>query len=36
MASLVPDELTAFMDLINEQKKIIDEVLNPGGYSYMV
>jgi len=33
---LMPDEVTASMDLINEEKKIIDEKLNPDGYSYMV
>ncbi|MEA1890138.1 MAG: hypothetical protein U9N50_10215 [Pseudomonadota bacterium] len=30
---LVPDEVTACMDLINEEKKIIDEEFNPDCYN---
>jgi len=30
---LMPDEVTACMDLINEEKKIIDEEFNPDGYN---
>jgi diadenosine tetraphosphate (Ap4A) HIT family hydrolase len=30
---LMPDEVTASMDLINEEKKIIDEEFNPDGYN---
>lgn len=33
---LMPGEVTACMDLINEEKKIIDEEFNPDSYSCMV
>ena len=32
----MPGEVTACMDLINEEKKIIDEEFNPDSYSCMV
>ena len=35
-SGLVPDELAVSMDLINEEKKIIDEEFDPDSYSYMV
>ena len=31
---LMADEVTASMDLINEEKKIIDEEFNPDSYIY--
>ncbi len=33
---LMPDKVLACTDLINEEKKIIDEEFNPDGYIYMV